>query len=112
MPHLILDYSADIDADIAQACTMLFDAMAEHEAFPDPDAIKLRAAPWDQYISGTKGGKFAHATVRLLSGRSPKVKSDLSASIIDALRRAFPNTESLTVEIRDMDRESYGKHTS
>lgn len=110
MPHLILDYSHDLDADIPAACDTLFDAMAGHEAFPDPEAIKLRAAAWSNYRSGTKGGTFAHATIRLLSGRTPEAKADLSATILAAMRECLSAADSLTVEIRDMDRDSYAKH--
>lgn len=110
MPHLILDYSADLNADIPAACDILFDAMAGHDVFPNPEAIKLRAAPWAQYRSGTQGGTFAHATIRLLSGRTAQAKADLSATILAAMQTCLGAADSLTVEIRDMDRDSYAKH--
>lgn len=112
MPHLILDYAAELEQhlDMRDCLDQLFATMAAHPAFEDPETIKLRAAPWPHHRTGTGTGSFAHATVRLMAGRSPEAKKTLSTQIIDTMRRALPGVHSLTCEIRDMDRASYGKH--
>ena len=54
-----------------------------------------------------------HAQLRLLSGRTPDAKKDLSERVAAVLRRLTPKPEGvmvqLSVEIVDMDRPSYVK---
>ena len=69
----------------------------------------------DSFQVGTVGtGRgFVHAQLRLLAGRTPEAKQDLSGRIADVLRRLTPRPPGvmvqLSVEIVDMDRPSYVK---
>lgn len=116
MPHLTLEYTRDL-ADFAVADTLreinrsLF-ASGEIQAEAD---LKARAIALDTVQVGTEPGAraFVHAQLRLLSGRTPEAKKDLTARIADVLRRLTPRPEGvmvqLSVEMVDMDRPSYVK---
>ena len=77
--------------------------------------LKTRIVALDGYAIGTATGPraFVHAELRLLSGRSPEAKRDLSDRIAAVLRRLTPKPEGvlvqLSVELVDMDRGSYTK---
>jgi len=70
---------------------------------------------FSHYRVGTGLGEraFAHVRLAILSGRSPEVKQQLSASLLAVLRDALPEHEGvdlqLCVEVLDIDREPYAK---
>jgi 5-carboxymethyl-2-hydroxymuconate isomerase len=72
--------------------------------------LKTRIVAVDRYVIGTAPGPraFVHAQLRLLSGRSPEAKRDLSDGIAAVLRRLGRRPEGvlvqLSVELADMDR--------
>lgn len=112
MPHAIIDYSANLTPLIAdkQIVPLVHRIMGECGLF-EPDNIKTRATAAADYAVGTKGpsGSFVHVIVYLLQGRSPEQKAALSNALIAALRDALPGVTSITADIRDMDRATYGK---
>jgi 5-carboxymethyl-2-hydroxymuconate isomerase len=69
-----------------------------------------------RYVIGTDAAAsrgFVHAELRLMSGRTPEVKRDLSERIAAVLREHTPQPEGmlvqLSVDIVDMDRGAYYK---
>ncbi len=59
-------------------------------------------------------GVFVHLTVAILSGRDPSTRQRISEACltellvqVDAIHQHFPC--EVTVEVREMERESYGK---
>jgi 5-carboxymethyl-2-hydroxymuconate isomerase len=58
--------------------------------------------------------QIVHVVLSILEGRSSEVRSEYGRRIFEALRAFFPETESvkvsLTVEIREMDSQSYFKN--
>jgi 5-carboxymethyl-2-hydroxymuconate isomerase len=81
----------------------------------DEADLKSRCVAHDRCAIGTapEGRAFVHAQLRLLSGRTPEAKKDLSERIAAVLRRLTPRPAGmlvqLSVEIVDMDRPSYVK---
>ena len=77
--------------------------------------LKTRVVVVDRFRVGNQGDKraFVHAQLRLLSGRSPEAKSDLSERIVVVLRQFVPRPAGvlvqLSVEVVDMDFGSYVK---
>ncbi len=55
--------------------------------------------------------RFIHVRVYLLAGRSEGEQQALSQRILHALRELTPTAEQLTVDIREMNRETFSKRT-
>ncbi|MEB8387756.1 5-carboxymethyl-2-hydroxymuconate isomerase [Rhodobacteraceae bacterium KMM 6894] len=110
MPHVIIDYAADIAsaAQMQTLCDALFDALAAHPAITRPETLKIRCAPVTAHRLGTKGQGFAHATLLLLPGRDADTKSDLAQTILRELTVHLPDATSLSVNLSDLD-ASYAK---
>lgn len=113
MPHCIIEYSQNLEQEVPPldwmesvqlACmnTNLFNA----------NDIKLRAIPYKHFIVGGGQDAFVHVTIRLLSGRTQLQKRELSQSVLNALNSFSLEQVSLSVEITDMENESYTNNTS
>lgn len=116
MPHIRLDTTADIqeNADLPEILAELVETLAAFETI-QPESIKayhtLRPV-WAMGQGAPEG--FIHCEVAILSGRSPALRGQISAGIAKVLRQRFARTlgageAGLTVEIREMDRETYVK---
>ncbi|WP_255990120.1 5-carboxymethyl-2-hydroxymuconate Delta-isomerase [Chitinolyticbacter albus] len=114
MPHLTLEYTHNLpDYDAHAARHTLAQAMFESGLFGEAD-IKGRAHCLATYLVGTSDTEtaFVHLQVALLSGRSAEQKQALGQRLLAALRTTLPEGHGavqLTIDTRDMDRESYAK---
>ncbi|EER58876.1 5-carboxymethyl-2-hydroxymuconate isomerase [Acidovorax delafieldii 2AN] len=116
MPHLIVEYSQNLAGfPEAQALAELNQAVTSSPEVLDEADLKSRFVLVDSFEIGTAPANraFVHAQLRLLSGRSPEAKKDLSERVAGVLRRLSPKPAGvmvqLSVEIVDMDRGSYVK---
>ncbi len=116
MPHLIVEYSANLGPyPEAEALTALNAAVCASPELADEADLKTRLVRRESFEIGTAPAQraFVHAQLRLLSGRSPEAKQDLGERVAGVLRRLTPRPEGtlvqLSVEIVDMDRPSYVK---
>ncbi|MBY4726751.1 MULTISPECIES: 5-carboxymethyl-2-hydroxymuconate Delta-isomerase [Burkholderia] len=115
MPHLTLEYSANLDGfDAGATLRALNAALAASGHFNELD-IKSRALRFDAFAVGTSPAPraFVHAKLAVLSGRTIDVKRELSDQVLAELKRhvvAPPGTHlQLSAEILDLERESYAK---
>ena len=113
MPHIIVEYAGHLDEThcMTGMCATLFDAAAASGVFPDISAIKVRAIPCPFSRIGTEPQSFAHATIRLLAGRTDAAKAKLTQTMLAALDQALPDVGSLSVDIKDIDTATYAKRT-
>ena len=116
MPHLIVEYSRNLDGfPEALALTELNQAVTDSPEIADEADLKSRFVLADSFQVGNVPADraFVHAQLRLLSGRTPEAKKDLTERITEVLRRLTPRPVGvmvqLSVEIVDMDRPSYIK---
>ena len=112
MPHLILEYSANL-RDVyptSRALASLHRSMVKSELFTVSD-IKSRAYEASDFLMGEKDSttSFAHVTVYLMEGRTLAQKVALSESLRDHLARHLPQADQISVDIRDMVKETYCK---
>jgi 5-carboxymethyl-2-hydroxymuconate isomerase len=119
MPHLVLEYTANVGppVDPGALFAQLHQALARTAAV-DLAACKSRALALDVYHVGAGGPEqaFVHLEVRLLAGRLPAEKRRIAQACLEILAAYYAaSLESLqlqlTVEVRDMERESYLKTT-
>jgi len=116
MPHLVLDFSANLrdglDAHaVLAALNRELDAVGE---FVSED-IKSRARALETFVVGVRGREeaFVHLELAILAGRSPELKRDVLERLLGVLRErlaAPPDIRTqITVRIVDIDRHGYAK---
>ncbi|NMP31277.1 5-carboxymethyl-2-hydroxymuconate Delta-isomerase [Thalassotalea sp. M1531] len=110
MPHCIIEYSADVESQTS-AKTLIGQVQAGALASNlfEPEHIKLRTCCFDHSRIGTSAKGFIHVTARVLSGRTLEQRQHLSNCLLKTLQNMSLQELSLTVEIIEMERESYNK---
>lgn len=111
MPHITLDYSANMEArtDIAALCDHLRNAAISTGVFPMP-GIRVRAfaATHVTIADGNPAHGYVDISVRLREGRDMPTRRAASKAIFDAahefLRPALnKHSIALSLEMRDID---------
>ena len=120
MPHCILEYSNNIVTTVntKQFFHELHQLLVT-EAGIDISNIKSRTVVYDQFFigDGRDDHAFIHLTVSILSGRHSKEKQNLGHKILAYLATVFATSKekvncSITLELREMERETYFKVNS
>lgn len=115
MPNLVMEYSnsAGERMNIEGLLEDLHQSALECGLF-DVDSVKSRAHRYHSWLIGEKGNDadFIHIDFQLLSGRTTEQKRDLSRRLMAILTKQASNIDSLTVNIRDMDKECFLKVTN
>lgn len=110
MPHLVIEYSRELEEEMPPANMM---RLAHKIAFESgqfgEDDIKVRPLPFDHVMVGGREDSFLHISLYLLSGRDTSTKKALTLALEQAFRKRLPDAASISVDARDMDRESYSK---
>ena len=111
MPHLMIDYSANVepDVDIGALCDTLRDAAASIDAFPLA-GVKVRAVRVDHYAiaDGNPEHGFIDISVRIREGRDMETKQNAAQKIFDAANEFVADVMqnrslALSLELRDID---------
>ena len=113
MPHLIIEFSQG-QASGSQVEAMLdavHNAAVASQLF-DPSHIRVRAVPLAFYRVGGHADHFIHAQLRIHGGRSEAQRAQLSAAVLAELQAQHWPARSITVEVVEMERATYAKHTS
>ncbi len=117
MPHITIEVSPTLtDFDASRTLERVNHVLAASGQFDDAD-IKTRVLRLHEALVGTEGAAqgFVHATLRLLSGRSPATRAALSASVLEALLGSLPAAGGMqrpvqvSVDVVEMDRSTYAK---
>lgn len=113
MPHLIVEYSANIETDVApQQLLDDFHAAALATGISEPVGVRTRLARRDFYKLSDDGGDnaFVHITARLRRGRTPEQKKGLLAALMEQANKTLAPAFSarplaLTIEVHEIDPE-------
>lgn len=113
MPHLIIEYSANIEAEVApERLLEEFHRTAIELGIAEPVGIRTRLEPREHFLVGDDGkdNAFVHIVARLRAGRSAEQKKALlEALMAQANRTLAPSFEArgvaLTIEVHDIDPE-------
>ncbi len=108
MPHCIIEHSLDVEQ--TQLINAVYQGTLKSELFEDDD-IKTRSMAFDNYQTGSVKKSFIHVTAKILSGRTLEQRSMLSQSIMSELKKLKYSSITLTVEVIEMERDSYAKVT-
>ncbi len=108
MPHCIIEHASSLNS--SELNQVVFQGALESQLFEaDGNDIKVRSIVYDYFLTGIEQQDFIHVTLRILSGRSNEAKLKLSQFVLDKLTTLGLKDASITVEVVDMDRESYLK---
>lgn len=111
MPHLMIDYSVNVepDVDIGALCDTLRDVAASIDAFPLA-GVKVRAVRVDHYsiADGNPEHGFIDISVRIREGRDMETKQNAAQKIFDAANEFVADVMrrrslALSLELRDID---------
>ncbi len=111
MPHLTIDYSANMEdrTDIAGLCEALRVAAIETGVFPMP-GVRVRAFRADHVAiaDGRDIHGYIDISIRLRGGRPDDAKTTATQHVFDAARRYLEpalarHSIALSVEMRDID---------
>lgn len=117
MPHVVLEYSANVLETVDHTALFgeLHQAVLELQAFPQLD-IKSRAMRCTDYYmgDGSPEAAFVHLRFSLLAGRDISVRQRLVQTCMRVLTAYFAGSIAqlqcqVTVELREMDRATYAK---
>ena len=108
MPHIIVEYSANLNGqvDVQGLVATLHDTLAK--AGIDKTRIKTRAVALSDYrVGDLADGAMIHATLLLLKGRDIPTRKSYGQSLYDVLKPAAPAGCAVTLEVREMEPETY-----
>ena len=115
MPHLVLEYSANVPdrPDFRRLLLDLHEALLAAAPFERKD-LKSRAIRHDVFAvaDGAEDLAFVALSIAILDGRPDDVKAALSDAALEVLVRAYPvlvagGRGAISVEVRDLHRASY-----
>ena len=107
MPHLTIEYSANLPHyPEAETLTALNATLCAHPQVQDEADLKTRFIVADSFEIGIAPANraFVHAQLRLLAGRTPEAKKELSDRIAALLRERTPKPQGVMVQLQDLPR--------
>ncbi len=113
MPHIILEYPEQlaVEVSIMDLLQVLHRTVAGCGLFAEGH-IKTRAYAFAEFTHAGGSEPYLHIQARIKAGRSVENKKRLSEAMLTGLRALHLPVAVVTVEIVDMDGESYGKIAS
>lgn len=111
MPHIIVEYSDHLRANVPQLLHTLHFRLAEIETIK-LEAIKTRAIPVQASITGdgTGSNDMIHITLKLLPGRDNALKKTMAQALWQATRDHVADERiSVSAEVMELHAESYTK---
>ena len=108
MPHFKIDCSKNILAIVP--CEEIIEVVhntAEETGLFEKGDIKVRINPYTEYTTGGTKDDFIHITADIMGGRTTEQKQNLSRGIIGKLKPMFPNVKFVSIDIRDINPETY-----
>ena len=110
MPHLIVEATEQTIEHLPNKELMqkLHDVAFATGLF-DEKAIKVRVRGYETALIAGSPDEFVHVTIYLIDGRDKETKKRLASAVHDEVRDLCPNCASVSVDVRDLDREIYTK---
>ena len=114
MPHVIIEYTANVEADarIPELMRVLNDVLIGYaDVFPI-GGIRTRALRLDQYrmADGAEDDAFIHVTVRIKAGRRKAVTGPICAAMFAAMRAHLADVFARRYLGVTLDLVAFGAH--
>lgn len=113
MPHIIVEYPEELidNESVDVILQTIHQSIADSGLFK-ADQIRTRAYPFRSFTNAGGSTPYLHIQARIKSGRDADNKKQLGEVILSALATLHIQVSVMTVEIIDMDRDSYGKYAA
>lgn len=116
MPHIHLEATPNAIANM-DVVLVLRELVKKLASYEDIDSASIKASYTERtlWVMGEGAARgYVHCTVAILSGRPPELKQSIAEGMMGVLRIAFRRATDLkqaglTLELREMDRETYQK---
>ncbi len=111
MPHIIIEYSEELleEAEVQTMLKAVHCSIADSGLFK-ANQIKTRAYPFKEFTNAGKSNPYIHIQARIKSGRDAGNKKHFAEVILSTFEMLNIQAWVITVEVIDMDRDSYGKY--
>lgn len=114
MPHLSIEYTANIPEAELHACLEACNGVLAASGHFEERDIKSRTLRLDHYRVGTRpeGRAFVAAKLALLAGRNASAKQELAQRLLEVMRETIPRRHGelqISVELVDIRAEAYTK---
>ena len=111
MPHIIVEYPEQLVnyTRVGEMLQTLHHAIADSGLFK-ADQIRTRAYAFKKFTNAGGSEPYIHIQARIKAGRDVDNKKQLGDVILKGLSDLSIPAAVITVEIIDMERESYGKY--
>lgn len=105
MPHFIIECSDQVlSVQSGTSITEQVHRAACSTGLFNEDAIQVRVSPFSHYRVGNKSVDFVHVFANILEGRSAEQKLSLSRAVVKELAEMFPDIESISIDIIDLEK--------
>lgn len=111
MPHIIVEYSEQLldDAKVHIMLQTIHSSIADSGLFK-ANQIKTRAYSFKEFTNAGGSDPYIHIQARIKLGRDADNKKRLGEAILTGFKALNIQASVITVEVIDMDRDSYGKY--
>ena len=111
MPHIIVEYQEELanSMEVEEVLMTIHQSIADSGLFK-ANQIKTRAYQFCHFTNAGGTEPYVHIQARIKSGRDAENKKQLGEVILSGLGTLNIPASVVTVEIIDMDRDSYGKY--
>jgi len=111
MPHIIVEYAEALanDEKVDAMLQTVHQSIADSGLFK-ANQIKTRANPFRGFTNAGGAAPYIHIQARIKSGRDADNKKRLGEAILSGFPTLNIPVSVVTVEVIDMDRDSYGKY--
>ena len=109
MPHIIIEHSEDLPV-LPQVLVEKIHKCTFESGLFELETIKTRAVAYQQYPLGVGKEGFIHVQAHIMAGRTVEQKQTLSEHLLACLKTYCRESDSLSVNIYDMDHEIYRKN--
>ena len=109
MPHIIIEHSEDLPV-LPQVLVEKIHKCTFESGLFDLETIKTRAVAYQQYQLGVGKEGFINVQAHIMAGRTVEQKQTLSEHLLACLKTYCRESDSLSVNIYDMDHEIYRKN--
>lgn len=110
MPHIVAEYSDNLATLLREGNVLraLHTVVLESGLFA-PEAVKARSMAYKDVILYQGADRFMHITVSILSGRTQEQRAALSKAVFDCALAKLPSNVKLSVNIHEMNADTYAK---
>lgn len=112
MPHFVLDCSENI-LELQKPREVLKEVLetAYATGLFEKNDIKVRLNPFKHSLVQGSDNDFIHVFANIMQGRTVEQKNNLSKQMITKLKFMFPEVPTLSINIRDFEKDTYCNKT-